>query len=430
MKKIISLGLFAAVALLFAACTPTVDEVFDDSSANRATKSQSTTREVLTSQTGGWIMHYYGNLTYGGQNIWCKFDNTNVTVGSEAYGPDSTFTSHFKLEQSSGTVLSFDEYNPVFHYYSDPSNTDYGTLGKGFNGDLEFRVLSASKDSVILQGKKHGDRIVMVPAQSSWPDYYKQIQTVADSMESYNNYAVVVDNDTLNASLNYNVITVTDKATGEDTDMPFTLTPSGYELYKPVTFRGKTITGFTYSTDGIWLNPADKSVALMPIIPPINQQFVLGAWGVSLSGLSAFGQAYWNDSKTNYQDKYGEETRYAILGTYEFSANYGKNFGLSFASFDGSASWWGTLAMDYKLIGTDEVELTYNAANNVLNGNYYVKYYGYANIVYPFAWTTARRFKITTDDPKHPTYLILTDENEPKNVIKVTTRIKAWPFRN
>lgn len=430
MKKIISLGLFAAVALLFAACTPTVDDVFDDSSANRAAKSQSTTREVLTSQTGGWIMHYYGNLTYGGQNIWCKFDNTNVTVGSEAYGPDSTFTSHFKLEQSSGTVLSFDEYNPVFHYYSDPSNTDYGTLGKGFNGDLEFRVLSASKDSVILQGKKHGDRIVMVPAQSSWSDYYKQIQAVADSMESYNNYAVVVDNDTLNASLSYNVITVTDKATGEDTDMPFTLTPNGYELYKPVTFRGKTITGFTYSTDGKWLNPADKSVALIPIIPPINEQFVLGAWNVSLSGLSAFGQAYWNDSKTNYQDKYGEETRYAILGTYEFNTSYGKNFGLTFASFDGSSTWWGTLAMDYKLIGTDEVELTYNAANNVLNGNYYVKYYGYANIVYPFAWTTARRFKITTDDPKHPTYLILTDENEPKNVIKVTTRIKAWPFRN
>lgn len=430
MKKIFSLGLFAVVALLFAACTPTVDDVFDDSSANRAAKSQSTTREVLTSQTGGWIMHYYGNLTYGGQNIWCKFDNTNVTVGSEAYGPDSTFTSHFKLEQSSGTVLSFDEYNPVFHYYSDPSNTDYGTLGKGFNGDLEFRVLSASKDSVILQGKKHGDRIVMVPAQSSWPDYYKQIQTVADSMESYNNYAVVVDNDTMNASLSYNVITVTDKATGEDTDMPFTLTPNGYELYKPVTFRGKTITGFTYSTDGKWLNPADKSVALIPIIPPINEQFVLGAWNVSLSGLSAFGQAYWNDSKTNYQDKYGEETRYAILGTYEFNTSYGKNFGLTFASFDGSSTWWGTLAMDYKLIGTDEVELTYNAANNVLNGNYYVKYYGYANIVYPFAWTTARRFKITTDDPKHPTYLILTDENEPKNIIKVTTRIKAWPFRN
>ena len=38
--------------------------------------------------------------------------------------------------------------------------------------------------------------------------------------------------------------------------------------------------------------------------------------------------------------------------------------------------------------------------------------------------------KLTTDDLKHPSYIILTDENEPKNVIKVTNRIKAWPFRN
>lgn len=61
--------------------------------------------------------------------------------------------------------------------------------------------------------------------------------------------------------------------------------------------------------------------------------------------------------------------------------------------------------MDYKLIGKDEVELTYVAAKNVLNGNYYVQYYGYTNIVYPFAWTTPRRFKLTTDDLKHPSYI-------------------------
>ena len=202
------------------------------------------------------------------------------------------------------------------------------------------------------------------------------------------------------------------------------------ELYKPVTFRGKTITGFSYADGGNWVNPADKSVKLIPIIPPINEQFVLGAWNVALSGMSSYGQDYWNYSLTKYQEPYGEETRYAILGTYEFSSTYGKNFGLTFGHYDGSSTWWGTLAMNYKLIGKDEIELTYVAANNVLNGNYYVQYYGYANIVYPFAWTTARRFKLTTDDLKHPSYIILTDENEPKNVIKVTNRIKAWPFRN
>lgn len=431
MRKIFNLWLLAAVALLVAACTPEVDDVFDKPSAERITESMSTTRQILESQSNGWIMHYYGNISYGGYNVYCKFANNKVTVASEFFGPDSTYTSHYKLEQSSGALLSFDEYNPIFHYFSDPSNEDFGTLGKGFNGDLEFRVLSASADSVVLLGKKHEERIVMTPLQQgSWADYYNKVFQVADSMATYNNYALIVDNDTMNASLSYNYLTVTDKATGEDTNMPFTITPSGYELYKPITFRGKTITGFSYADGGNWVNPADKSVKLIPIIPPINEQFVLGAWNVALSGMSSYGQGYWNYSLNNYQVPYGEETRYAILGNYEFSTSYGKNFGLSFGSYDGSSTWWGTLAMNYKLIGKDEVELTYVAANNVLNGNYYVQYYGYANIVYPFAWTTPRRFKLTTDDLKHPSYIILTDENEPKNVIKVTNRIKAWPFRN
>lgn len=160
-------------------------------------------------------MHYYGTITYGGYNVYCKFANNKVTVASEFFGPDSTYTSHYKLEQSSGALLSFDEYNPIFHYFSDPSNEDFGTLGKGFNGDLEFRVLSASADSVVLLGKKHEDRIVMTPLQQgSWADYYNKVSVVSDSMATYNNYALIVDNDTMNASLNYNYLTVTDKANG------------------------------------------------------------------------------------------------------------------------------------------------------------------------------------------------------------------------
>lgn len=138
------------MALLVAACTPEVDDKFDNSSAERATMSQAETQKILESQTNGWIMHMYGTLTYGGFNVYCNFKDSKVTVASEFYGPEETATSHYKLEQSSGTVLSFDEYNPIFHYFSDPSITDFGSLGKGFNGDLEFRVLSASADSVVL----------------------------------------------------------------------------------------------------------------------------------------------------------------------------------------------------------------------------------------------------------------------------------------
>ena len=64
-------------------------------------------------------------------------------------------------------MLSFDSFNSALHKYSDPvgvlNGKAIGQNGKGFEGDFEFRVMSCSKDSVVLEGRKHGDRVVLTP---------------------------------------------------------------------------------------------------------------------------------------------------------------------------------------------------------------------------------------------------------------------------
>lgn len=298
MRKIIPLWLIALAALLVTACTPEVEDKFDQPSAKRADEAITQTQQLLTSNKAGWVMHYYGRLDLGGYNLLCQFDGDKVTISDEE---SKTATSHYKLEQSAGTVLSFDEYNEVFHYYSDPSVTDFSydgkTDGKGFYGDLEFRILSASADSIVMKGKKHGDRIVMVPMEANlaWKDYMDKTFAVADSMADYNNFGIVVDHDTLAATLDYRCLTVTDKE-GKDFSVPFCVTPKGYTLYEPLSINGKTIKTFDYNGGSEWKDPDNANVALVPVIYPLNKQLVSNLWYFKYSGLSESAQAYWDIS--------------------------------------------------------------------------------------------------------------------------------------
>lgn len=442
MKKYSFLFL-AFVLLSFTACTSEVDDVFDQSSAQRIAESTSETKSLLESAPNGWIMDYYGNTDYGGYNVYLKFADNEVTAFSEMFGTEST-TSHYAVKQTQGVLLSFDEYNEVFHFFSDPSlekygsdlASQYGDNGKAFEGDFEFRVQSTSADSIVLKGNKHGDRIVMrkAPADFSWDNYLDSVDNVESAMHSAN-YVVTNGSDTLLTvipSRGHRYMEGTDQ-NGNGHDMSYIVKPDGIEFYEPVIVNGVTINGFKFTSDNVYPENNNSQVQLSKVIVPLSRQIAQGAWNVTYSNLSAnFGQLYWNYSR-NTQSQYGEEMAYAIFGNYEFSTSYGRNFGFTFASFDGSNTWWGTIGFDYNLVSDDEITLTY-ASSNVLNGDYYLSYFDYAYIVYPFAWgNTSRTFKLTCDNVGDPTWILMTDEANPNNTIRLTqlgSRPQTWPFRN
>lgn len=61
------------------------DDIFEKSSANRASENVAELQELLVNVPNGWKMEYYPGTDYsmGGITLLCRFDGNNVTVMSE-----------------------------------------------------------------------------------------------------------------------------------------------------------------------------------------------------------------------------------------------------------------------------------------------------------------------------------------------------------
>lgn len=436
MKKIFNLLIVLTIAVVYTACTSEVDDVFDKSSSKRIEEALSNDKAILTSATNGWLMEYYGNTTYGGYNMFVKFNEDNTaTVSNELYGAGKTQTSHYKLEQSQGVVLSFDEYNEIFHIFSEPdaSKSGVGTNGKGFEGDLEFRIKSASKDSIILEGKKHASIVKMTPvvAEQNWDTYYSRIETVQNSY-SFSRYGIVIGQDTLVATTNYRRFDINAVVDGEEVVVkaPYIVTAEGLKFYKPITLNGKTITGISYvenleEGNEKWPAMNDASVTVVAMVPPINEQFVNGEWFIAYSNLGPYAKGYWNYVKSG-EEAIGEELYYAYFGT-----DTDNKWGLIFASLAGTSLYGGRLYFDYQLAGDDAIVMYFNKTGGG-DGVWYYSNARFNYAVFPFGYnaSSARTFRITTDDLNNPSYVILTDQAQPNNIIKLVSNVVYRPFDN
>ena len=244
MKKTYRL-LFALTALVFtASCTPEVEDAFDKPSPDRIAEAISETKDILTAAPNGWKMAYQGSGGFGGFNILCKFDKED-NVFCEEESDHAKATSHYTVQQGQGVLLSFDSFNAALHKYSDPvgkiNGKSVGKDGKGFQGDFEFRVMSCTKDSIVLEGRKHGDRVVMTPMPEdlTWDSFFTQIATVASGMSS-ERYNIIIDKDTLPARMNLHTLHTTDK-NGKAVAIPFIYTPQGIEVLKADSLNGRKI---------------------------------------------------------------------------------------------------------------------------------------------------------------------------------------------
>lgn len=432
MRKTYNIWLLLIAVLTLASCKQEIDDVFDKSSSERISEAIKEDMDILVAQQNGWLMNFYGSTTYGGYNVICKFNNDNtVTVASEAGAPGDSHTSHFKIEQSQGIILSFDEHNPLFHYFSDPHNPDgMGTDGTGMNGDFEFRVNNVTPDSVILYGKKHGGRIVMTPMKdSNYEGYLTQVETTEKKM-NFNEYMLVFDKqDTIYLKRSYRNLSFVDAETKVTVKLPFITTPTGFVLNTPFEYKGKTITRFDYSDEPLWYNGTDKTVYLTPYVRPANEQFINGQWFLSYSNAGEFAQQYLNVVKQGV-DNLGEKLIWMSFGTYDLDGSskstYLPEVGISF----NSGGYLGQLLYNYKLVGEDKITLSF-AGQGISNGIWYYKNAKFDNLIPIFGSSSApRTFQITTDNLLSPSYMVLTDVSNPKNVIKLVARYVSYPFEN
>lgn len=420
MKKIFSL-LFIATAtmILGTSCENEVDDVFDKSSSLRIQEAMENYQKVLVSPANGWKMDYYGDTSYGGYTMFVKFNSDNtVTVANEVYGPGEQATSHYKLMQSAGVVLSFDEYNDIFHFFSDPHNVlGIGADGKGMEGDLEFRVLKATPDSVVMTGKKHGSKIVMTPFDGDWDKYMDDVYTSEADM-AFGSYYYVVGNDSAVVTTNYRQLTFnyTDETgTSQTTKVGYIVRPGSLHLYEPVTIFGKTITDFDYKGGSDYkFTSNDTEAALYGYVMPAYEALLSSNWYICYANMSPAIQAYWDFAAPLLaENEYGEKLTYAYYSGTDLYIQSG-------------VYWCGWLMSPQK-ISDDEVLYTisgwagtstqqgnasYYWNSRAADGTYYFRYF-----IYPLYGSV---FKINLNDQRNPTEITLVSEDDPSMYFKVT----------
>ena len=387
MKKISYILLSFAALLLTASCTNEVDDLFEKSSAQRIQEAITTDQQILESASNGWVAHYYADTRYGGYNLYLKFKDDQVTIGNELFG-DSLQTSHYKFEQS---------------------------------------------DGVILQGKKHGSKIVLTPLakDETWAGYINKVAQV-ETVMNYKKYQLVLGEDTLAcAKSHYRNLAVTYESDGttKTLDVPYIITPNGIELYENNTINNYSLDGFNYAKGTEWSEKKGKSnIKLIAVLPSLADQIADGTFYLTYDAIGSFGKKYFNVAIKKAGDL-AESLDYVIFGNFTTSS-YGEGFGLSF--YSGSAEdgyYYGMYTMNCTIKSEDEVVLSFTG-QGLGNASWYSKNANYDYMVFPLGYVNQpRTFKLTADDTRNPSYILMTDESNPENTFKLVPDGKEVLFK-
>ncbi len=436
-----------SLGTLFTSCSDKDD--LDDPTV-RLQQFTSQCVDVLKAAPNGWAMYMYGDEDFGGFNVLLKFeDGGKVTVANELItaksGADTTAVTHYKFEQSSGLVLSFDEYCELFHYFSDPRNPDgfNSTTENGFGADLEFRMLSATADSVVMKGKKHGSRITMVPVDQniSWGDYLKGVKNVASVMQK-GSYQMILGKDSLKLRTNRKNRVLSYKSTDEEGNpvtksVSYIITPEGLTFHQPFSYQQRAVRGFQYvAGEETFKQQGGGDVVLHKYTPNLNELFVDGIWYLELSGLSGYAKVRWNTfnnglkifGKDNEQDL---SLYYACVGTM-FS-----HFGVTVGPVDRTAPtsvYVGECYYDYQFIGTDQITMWFNGETDSFgNADYYLDEEEGASLgsvvqLYGSDRKNARTFRLESDNVSDPTYIKLTDTKNSSNYMTLKADPVYYPY--
>ncbi len=260
--------------LFFAACDKKKDRIFEESPTERLNAAVTNAQTILKSKSDGWIMQYYpgSGAALGGFNIFLKFINgtdVNIQADYTSYNPNfntNSVTSTYKLYPGAGPILTFDTYNSIFGYFAAPGALSGAVSNDGgFGGDIEFLVTKATADSVILKGRKTGNRIVMVPMPAN------PTTVVANYKVAWNNYwapsAYRFETATGNINLSFGWFMELESLTDV---YSFRVTLTGLDFYEPVTVNGITFKELTFKPaatgypNGYYTNTAG-TIKLVPM---------------------------------------------------------------------------------------------------------------------------------------------------------------------
>lgn len=389
--------LMGGIALIYTGCNFEQEDLFPESAAQRLENAKKETKELLVSAPNGWVMQYFPKDTKKGYTMLMKFENSGLATiagkNSFTLNKYSTDDSMYEMIADHGPVLTFNTYNEILHAFSNPQNP----TGLGQEGDYEFVIMEKDPSEIKLQGKKRETdiRLLRLGDDVNWENYFTQIDAmntnifggVDNALQYIAGDQIALASGGLNGIF---VITEDGQLSGDATNMPIIITPTGLKLYEPFTFNGKTAQHFTLNAEKTRLiADEDASVYIS---------------GPALSNYISSSKAMWK-----FVDM-GSAAQTALDAMAAgFNAQYGGKRDLDYIAFNSTAAYAHSFAvkvmstaltnfkMDMTANGDDEIIISFpETIDTDSNGN---RFYKEVPQLGEFMNALAGTYKVSTEQP-------------------------------
>lgn len=299
MKKI-TYSIISLLLLLTYSCVDEDKDIFDLPASERMNKAIRDSRAALVAAENGWLVDYYpeANQKLGGFAMICKFhENGTVDVVCDVatnVAERVAITSEYDVLAEQGPVLSFNTYNEVMHYFSEPkSSSDID----GHLGDYEFVIQEITADKIVMKGKKHGNRAVFrkLASDVDHTTYLKEVEDTYYASSSYGTFRFIVNGTQAGeASVDERTFNLGFSVDGQDytAKLPYAFTDKGIRLYEPLEFDGVVFENFVWDeTNGKFVcTDENVNVAFEGFFPEgyeLKYSDFLGKWNLSCYATSA-----------------------------------------------------------------------------------------------------------------------------------------------
>ncbi len=261
MKKVIYSLLLLLVAFGFQSCSHDENNIFSENASERIEKAVTVDQQILESASNGWKLNYYPGEGYskGGYAYIVKFKNGKVTIATELAGSDSTFTSDYAMVKDQGPVLTFNTYNPFLHCFSEESISNIDT----YQGDYEFVVSKATTDSIVMTGKKWGNKMIMTRMSNNvkWSVYLDSIKNSINNILC--NLKYMNGNDSIaHVVLNTDTRMATITTSEGQSSIAFTPTADGISFCEPLNVSNSSVQNLMWNGKDTFLPTSTSKASL------------------------------------------------------------------------------------------------------------------------------------------------------------------------
>jgi len=238
----------------FISCNDENEGLFDKSAAERTAENLQEIKTTLRSANDGWIFEYFPHINqdFGGYTFVVKFlDDENVQVFAEAVlqsdpANPAPETSLYDVIAKGGSVLTFNEYNSLMHFFAEPSSALYQARG----GDYEFVMSLIDENTLKAKGVFTGNNLRLRKNTEDPATYMAKVDGIVNFVAGK---SLFVD-----AGDGFKVGTITERNlffdyNSELKQIPFMYTSTGIKFYEAQTINGEeilelTLTGNTLSS--------------------------------------------------------------------------------------------------------------------------------------------------------------------------------------